>query len=142
MHGRIKTPFQQESHKCCLCLHVETCTTLDLDPRLIINPNWPWLKHKKIALPLCGCVTSLLTSAHSFVTSHSSPHLSTQNSVAINSTGKPLYVSRQISRHDPKLEHITNYVPNYETIFFHLLWGDKNQMMKATVTVGTMRSLL
>jgi hypothetical protein len=51
-------------------------------------------------------------------------------------------VSRQISRHDPKLEHITNYVPNYETIFFHLLWGDKNQMMKAMVTVGTMRSLV
>ncbi len=51
------------------------------------------------------------------------PHLSTQNSVAINSTGKPLYVSRQVSRHDPKLEHITNYVPNYETIFVHLLWG-------------------
>ncbi len=49
----------------------------------------------------------------------------------MNSTGKPLYVSRQISRHDPKLEHLTNYyVPNYETIFFHLHWGDKNQMMK------------
>ncbi len=65
---------QQEYHKRCLCLHVETCTTLDLlHPRLIINPNWPWLKHKKIALLLCGCVTSLLTSAHSFVTSHSLP---------------------------------------------------------------------
>jgi len=64
---------QQEYHKRYLCLHVETCTTLDLDPRLIINPNWPWLKHKKIALLLCGCVTSLLTSAHSFVTSHSLP---------------------------------------------------------------------
>jgi hypothetical protein len=53
---------QQEYHKRCLCLHVETCTTLDLYPRLIINPNWTWLKHNKIDLLLRGCVTSLLTS--------------------------------------------------------------------------------
>jgi hypothetical protein len=122
---------------------VETYTTLDHDPRFIINPNWPQLKHKKIALLLCGCVTSLLTISHSFVTSHSLPSFHSKFSCN-NSTGEPLSVSRQISRHDPKLDHRTNYVPmpNYETTCFHLPWGGKNQMMKARVTVGTMRSLV
>jgi hypothetical protein len=42
-----------------------------------------------------------------------------------------------MSRHDPKLDRITNYVPNYEAIFFHLLEGNKYQM-KVRVIVGTM----